>query len=134
MFIYTEYSKMHEDLDKWNFINLEKRKKKDGYTCIPQCTARDQGKNPENEGLPGKADGVLGIHPGEAHSCPAGWFQYKQEEEGEVCGFTCEKCLIVTPLRLTVFSFFIQNVTHEIHENLISLNEILEVSFLVLQN
>lgn len=32
-------------------------------------------------------------------------------------------------LHLTVFYLNFQNVPHEIHENLISLNEILEVSF-----
>lgn len=34
-------------------------------------------------------------------------------------------------LHLTVFYLNFQNVPHEIHENLISLNEILEVSFFI---
>lgn len=37
-------------------------------------------------------------------------------------------------LHLTVFYLNFQNVPHEIHENLISLNEILEVSFFIQKN
>lgn len=40
-------------------------------TCFPQCTARHQGQNPENEGLSGEVDGVSGGRPGEARSSPS---------------------------------------------------------------
>lgn len=49
-------------------------------TCLLQCVAGHQGQNPENEGLPGKADGVSGRRPGGARSSSSQGIRCKQEE------------------------------------------------------
>lgn len=104
-----------------------------------QCTTGHQGENPENEGLPGKIDGVSGRYPREASSSSSEWIQFKQEEEGAV---TCVVLEIVflhqiscdyyvnTLLFLYYFWFYFQNIELELSEDLISLNEILEVGLL----
>lgn len=107
-------------------------------TYIPQCIAGHQRENPENEGLPGKADGVSGGCSGGARPSHSEWIQHKQEKEGAVCCFVFDDRLwfcslftsaVTAPVHLTMICFHFQNVTQELDEDLISLNEILEVGF-----
>lgn len=112
--------------------------------CIPQCVAGHQGENPENEGLRGKVDGISWGHTGEAHPSATGHIQHKQEEEGTLTCFVFNDRLSSRSLFSNLccyhstavyhLCFHFQNVTQELDEDLISLNEILEVGFDALHN
>lgn len=81
---------------------------------------------------------MSGGHAGEAHPSPSEWIQHQQE--GAVCCSVFDhlcfyslftlKYVVNTPVQLTVFYFHFLNVTQEINEDLISLNEILEVGLM----
>lgn len=93
--------------------------------CV-QHAAGHQGENPEDESVPGDADGVSGRHPGEARSSSSdgGWPQ--QEEEGAVMQ-RCEESHGVSS-RANSPSLSLQSADSQISQELVSLSEILEVS------